>query len=41
MRGYRLSRRTLLKGLLGGTAVSVGLPALDLFMNNHGTGDNS
>ena len=37
MRRYRLPRRTLLKGLLGGTAVSVGLPALDMFLNNHGT----
>ena len=33
----RLSRRTMLKGLLGGAAVSVGLPALEIMLNDHGT----
>ncbi|MFT5434332.1 MAG: hypothetical protein ACI9OJ_005045 [Myxococcota bacterium] len=33
----RLSRRTLLKGLLGGAAVTIGLPPLELFMNSTGT----
>ena len=32
-----LSRRTVLKGLLGGTVVSLGLPALEIFLNSHGT----
>ncbi|MCB9729971.1 MAG: DUF1552 domain-containing protein [Deltaproteobacteria bacterium] len=32
-----LSRRTLLKGMLGGAAVTVGLPAFERFMNAHGT----
>lgn len=32
-----LDRRTLLRGLLGGAAVSIGLPPLDLFMNGNGT----
>ena len=31
-----ISRRTLLRGLLGGAAVTVGLPPLELFMNTHG-----
>jgi hypothetical protein len=33
----KLTRRTLLKGLLGGAAVSVALPTLDLFLNDNGT----
>ena len=33
----RLSRRTLLKGLLGGAVVSVGLPPLERFMNVNGS----
>ena len=33
----RLSRRSVLRGLIGGTAVSVGLPLLDVFLNPHGT----
>ena len=33
----RFDRRSVLKGLLGGTAVYVGLPALDVFLNNNGT----
>lgn len=32
-----LDRRTILKGLLGGAAVTVGLPPLELFMNDSGT----
>lgn len=32
-----LTRRTLLKGLLGGAAVAIGLPPLERFMNSHGT----
>lgn len=33
----KLSRRTVLKGMLGGAAVSVGLPILDIFLNGNGT----
>lgn len=33
----RLSRRSVLRGLIGGTAVSVGLPLLDMFLNTNGT----
>ena len=33
----KLSRRTLLRGLAGGAAVAVGLPALDIFLNDAGT----
>lgn len=29
-------RRTMLRGLLGGAAVALGLPMLETFMNNHG-----
>ena len=32
-----LPRRTLLRGLLGGAAVSMGLPLLEVFLNNNGT----
>lgn len=32
-----IHRRTLLKGLLGGAAVSIGLPPLECFLNTHGT----
>ena len=32
-----LNRRTVLRGLMGGTAVSVGLPLLDCFLNTNGT----
>jgi hypothetical protein len=32
-----LSRRTVLRGMLGGVAVSVGLPLLDVFLNGNGT----
>ncbi len=31
-----LSRRTMLRGLLGGASVAVGLPALEVFLDNHG-----
>jgi Protein of unknown function (DUF1552) len=33
----QLTRRTVLRGMLGGTAVSVALPFLDCFLNEHGT----
>ncbi len=32
-----LSRRTVLRGLLGGAAVTVGLPLLDIFVDDRGT----
>ncbi len=32
-----LHRRTLLRGMIGGSAVAVGLPLLDVFLNDHGT----
>ncbi len=32
-----LDRRTFLRGLLGGAAVSIALPPLDIFMNGNGT----
>lgn len=33
----RISRRTLLRGVLGGGLVSIGLPPLDIFFNTNGT----
>lgn len=33
----RIHRRTLLKGLLGGAAISIGLPPLECFVNANGT----
>ena len=33
----RLSRRQVLRGMLGGTAVTVGLPILECFLNSSGT----
>ena len=36
-RRNKIGRRTLLRGMLGGSAVAVGLPALELFLNDHGT----
>jgi hypothetical protein len=33
----KINRRTVLKGMLGGAIVTVGLPPLEYFMNNHGT----
>src|SRR6185437_1945759 len=35
--GERLGRRRVLRGLLGGTAVTVGLPFLDCFLDDNGT----
>ena len=37
MRNHTIKRRTLLRGLLGGTAVSVGLPTLEAMLNGNGT----
>lgn len=37
MSRYRLDRRTFLRGMLGGAAVTVGLPALNIFLNDNGT----
>jgi hypothetical protein len=36
MRSLPFNRRSLLRGLLGGTGVVVGLPALDLFLDGNG-----
>ncbi|MEO1266825.1 MAG: DUF1552 domain-containing protein [Myxococcota bacterium] len=36
-RKYTLSRRTFLRGVLGGTAISLGLPPLEAFFNANGT----
>jgi hypothetical protein len=33
----KLNRRTLLRGMLGGAVIGVGLPPLEIFMNVHGT----
>jgi hypothetical protein len=33
---HTLNRRTTLKGLMGGTAVTVGLPLLDIFLSSNG-----
>jgi hypothetical protein len=35
--GRTLNRRMLLRGMLAGTAVGVGLPALEIFLNGNGT----
>lgn len=37
MKRNSLSRRSMLRGMLGGAAVCVGLPMLDLFVNGNGT----
>ena len=37
MKKTRLHRRAMLRGLLGGALVTVGLPALDIFLNDSGT----
>ncbi len=37
LKRFKLSRRTMLRGALGAGAVSVGLPALDVFLNDNGT----
>lgn len=36
MKKFRLDRRTLLRGLLGGAAVGLALPTLEIFLNPHG-----
>ncbi len=35
--GRTLNRRMLLRGMLAGSAVGVGLPALEIFLNGNGT----
>ncbi|MEM9456867.1 MAG: DUF1552 domain-containing protein [Myxococcota bacterium] len=37
LRKFKLSRRTMLRGMAGGAAVSVALPPLEAMMNDHGT----
>lgn len=37
MRNAKLDRRTVLRGMLGGVAVSVALPALEIFLDDAGT----
>ena len=37
MKKTALNRRTFLKGMLAGAAVSIGLPPLEAFMNTNGT----
>ncbi|HWK50910.1 MAG TPA: DUF1552 domain-containing protein [Steroidobacter sp.] len=37
MKANKLSRRRMLRGMLGGTAVAVGLPLLDCFLNDNAT----
>jgi hypothetical protein len=37
MSKHTIKRRTLLRGLLGGTAISVGLPTLEVMLNRNGT----
>lgn len=37
MSRFRLDRRTFLRGMLGGAAVTIGLPALNIFLNDNGT----
>ena len=32
-----LDRRTVLRGMIGGAAVAIGLPLLEIFLNEHGT----
>lgn len=36
MKSYRFDRRSLMRGVLGGAAVAVGIPALDLFLDGNG-----
>ena len=33
----RFSRRSVLRGMLGGSAIYMGLPLLDVFLNGNGT----
>jgi len=37
MKKTKLSRRTMLRGMLGGAAIAIGLPALEIFLNRSGT----
>ena len=37
MKRTKLSRRTMLRGICGGAAVAIGLPALEIFLNGNGT----
>jgi hypothetical protein len=37
MKKILLDRRAMLRGLIGTTAIAVGLPALDIFLNDNGT----
>ncbi len=37
LEGRGISRRSLLKGMIGGATVAIGLPALEVFLNTHGT----
>jgi hypothetical protein len=37
MRKFQLSRRTLLKGALGGASIAIGLPLLEAMLNSNGT----
>ncbi len=37
LRNFKLSRRRMLRGMLGGTAVAVGLPPLEAMLNANGT----
>ncbi|MBK8258495.1 MAG: DUF1552 domain-containing protein [Polyangiaceae bacterium] len=37
MKTKKLDRRTVLRGLMGGAAVAIGLPALEIFLNDNGT----
>ena len=37
MRSNKFNRRSLLKGVLAGSVVTIGLPALELFLNSHGS----
>ena len=32
-----LDRRTVLRGMIGGTAIAIGLPLLEIFLDDHGT----
>ena len=36
VQGKKLKRRTFLRGVLGGAVVSVGLPALEIMLDDHG-----
>jgi hypothetical protein len=36
MKKFRLNRRTMLRGMLGGTAVALALPPLEAMLNTHG-----